>query len=223
MSHEQPWNDEARESLREALRSAIIGELRLANRPRGQIIEWCREVYLRNECPESESEVFLQFAADELDRSAAALAAEKVGWPEETDCDRLDRVEEALRNRGILLWQASPCCDTCTRSEIPERINAIEDRYPGFRDRVRGDAFFIEQNMPEKLADDTEITVYLAYGWFSPDGKDVAHEIYVKHALGIAHEVCKCLRDEGFEVDWGGDFSRKIGLSLNWQRRTTLE
>lgn len=223
MSQEKPWDDAAREGLRETLRSAIVGELRLGRRPREQIVEWCREVYLRDESPEPEVEKFLRFTADELDRSAAALAAEQVGWPKETDCDRLDRVEAALRDRGILFWQASPCCDTCAIAEIPDRINEIEDLYPGFRDRVRGDAFFIEQNMPERLADGTEIKVYLSYGWFSPDGKDVEHDVYMKHALGIAHEVCKCLRDEGFEVDWNGDFSRTIGLSMNWQRRTVLE
>jgi hypothetical protein len=32
-----------------------------------------------------------------------------------------------------------------------------------------------------------------------------------------------CLRDEGFEVNWDGDFARKIGVSLNWQRHTMLE
>jgi hypothetical protein len=60
-------------------------------------------------------------------------------------------------------------------------------------------------------------------GWVSPDGSGVAPEVYEKNALAIADEVCKCLRDEGFEVDWDGNFARKIGLSLNWQRRTLLE
>jgi len=147
MSQEKPWDDAASEGLRETLRSAVVGELRLMGRPREQIVEWCREIYLRDKCPDSEFAEFLRFTADELDRSAAALAAEQVDWPRETDSDRLDRVEAALRDRGILFWQASPCCDTCTTSEIPDRIEEIEDRYPGFRECVRGDVFFIEQNM----------------------------------------------------------------------------
>jgi hypothetical protein len=51
----------------------------------------------------------------------------------------------------------------------------------------------------------------------------MAPEAYKKNALAIAREVCECLRDEGFEVNWDGDFARKIGVSLNWQRRTMLE
>jgi hypothetical protein len=35
--------------------------------------------------------------------------------------------------------------------------------------------------------------------------------------------VRRCLRDVGIEVNWDGDFARKIGVSLNWQRHTMLE
>ena len=168
-------------------------------------------------------ETFIQFAAHELERAATWLASEQATWPDETDCDRLDRVEVALRERGILLWQVSPCCDTCTGAELPDRIEAINRRYPGFRDRVGGYAFFIDQNMPHMLAENTHVSVYLAYGWFSSDDSEVAHDIYERNALGIAREVCECLRNEGFEANWNGDFARKIGVSLNWQRRTILD
>jgi hypothetical protein len=73
------------------------------------------------------------------------------------------------------------------------------------------------------LSESTEVTVYLGYGWLSLDNSVVAPAVYEKNALGIAREVCECLRDEGFEVDWNGDFSRKIGVSINWQRRATLD
>ena len=223
MSDEQVWNDQSRGELRQRLRSAIFGELRLAKRGKEDILKTCREVYIQDECPERELETFFQFAADELDRAAIQLASEQNRWQDETDCDRLDRVEVALRERGILLWQVSPCCDTCTWGELPDRIEVISARFPGFRDRLRGYAFFIDQNMPEMLADSTQISVYLAYGWLSPDGSEVASEVYAKNALGIAREVCECLRHERFEADWDGDLGRKIGVSLNWQRRSTLD
>jgi hypothetical protein len=73
------------------------------------------------------------------------------------------------------------------------------------------------------LADTSQISVYLAYGWISPDGTEVTREEYQIHALDIAREVCDCLRGERFEADWNGSFNRKIGVSLNWQRRTMLE
>lgn len=224
MSNEQVWNDESRGDLRQTLRSAVLGELRLAKRNHHSILETCREVYLQDECPEREWAKFIQFATDELNRAATRLAAEKTTWPEETDSDRLDRVEAALRNQGILLWQASPCCDTCTRSELSDRIDVINRRYPGFRDRIRGYAFFIDQNMPQMLADSTTLSIYLAYGWVSPDdAAEFGADDYAKRALGIGHQVCNCLRDEGFEADWSGACDRKIGVSVNWRRRTMLE
>lgn len=223
MGDERVWNDQSRDELRATLRRVVLGELRLARRGHEDILEACRVVYIQDECPESEWDGFIQFTGDELDRAAARIASEKRTWPAETDCDRLDRVEAALCERGILLWQVSPCCDTCSRAELPERIDVIDGSHPGFSERLRGYSFFIDQNMPQMLSESTDVTVYLAYGWISPDGSEVAPEKYEKNALGIAREICKCLRDEGFEPDWDGDFARKIGVSLNWQRRTELE
>jgi hypothetical protein len=223
MSNEQVWNDESRNELRETLRKVILGELRLTKRGHEAILDACREVYLRDTCPEGEWDRFVQFAADELKRAASRISSERATWPEETDCDRLDRVEIALREQGVLLWQVSPCCDTCTVSELRDRIDVIDRRSRGFRKRLRGYSFFIDQNMPERLADSTDLSVYLGYGWLSPDGSKVPPEVYRKNALGIAREVCECLRNEGFEPNWDGDFERKIGVSLSWQRRTMLE
>jgi hypothetical protein len=223
MGNEETWNEESRQNLRESLRRVILGELRLARRDHDNILQACREAYIQDECPENEWETFIHFATAELSRAATLHATEQATWPAETDCDRLDRVETALRNRGILLWQVSPCCDTCTRGELGDRIGVIDRRDPGFRNRIRGYAFFIDQNMPDMLSDGTDLSVYLGYGWLSPDDPEVAGEVYQKNAIGIAHEVCKSLRDEGFEVDWDGKLARKIGVSLKWQRRTLLE
>lgn len=222
MIESQAWNDNTREDLRETLRIQVLGEVRLANSNHDDILQSCREAYIEDECPEDEWDIFIRFAADELKQAYARLSAEQEAWPRETDCDRLDRVEADLRDRGILLWQVSPCCDTCTGSELPERIDEIDKRHPGFRERVRGYAFFIDQNMPEMLAESSQLSVYLAYGWFSPNDSDVAADVYESNALGIAREICNCLREHGFDPDWNGDFSKKIGVSLNWQRRTML-
>ncbi|MCP3894700.1 MAG: hypothetical protein GY706_08755 [Bacteroides sp.] len=222
MTGSQTWNDNTREDLREMLRDRVLGEVRLANSDRDDILQICREVYIEDECPEDEWDMFIQFAADELEQASARFLAEQEVWPRETDCDRLDRVEADLRDRGILLWQVSPCCDTCTGAELPERIDEIDQRHPGFRERVRGYAFFIDQNMAEMLAESTQLSIYLAYGWFPQDDSDVAPDVYESNALGVAREVCNCLLEHGFETDWEGDFSRKIGVSLNWQRRTML-
>ncbi len=223
MTEEPTWNDATREDLRENLRHRVLGELRLAKRDHDDIVQICREIYIDDECPKDERETFISFARDELDKLAAKQSLEQAAWPTLTDCERLDRVEAKLRDQGILLWQVSPCCDTCTGSELPERIDEIERRHPGFRDRVRGYAFFIDQNMPDMLADDIHISVYLAYGWFSGDGSSVDPETYKTNALGIAREVCDHLQEHGLEPKWDGDFSKKIGVSLNWQRRIILK
>ena len=219
----QVWNDTSREELRENLRAAVLGELRLYRSERQGILDRCREIYIDDTCPESERDTFIQFAAAELDLAVTALKSEMAEWPSETDCDRLDRVESTLREQGILLWQVSPCCDSCTGAELPDRIDVIDSRYPGFRDRVRGYAFFIDQSMPESLIESSRLWVYLAYGWFSPNDTETSQELYMMHAHEIACDVCACLRAEGFEVNWDGDFSKKIGVLLNWQRRTLLQ
>ena len=223
MNEEADWNDKAREELRESLARFVRGELRLARRNRDDILQSCYEIHILDDCPECEQDAFRKEAAAAYDRFAAELAIERAGWPSETDCDRLDRVEAALRERGILLWQVSPCCDTCTCGELPDRFEVIDHRFPGFRDRLRGYAFFIDQNMPHDLCDDSHVSLYLGYGWISQDDSEIADDVYQENALGIAREVCQCLRDEGFEADWNGDIQRKIGLSVNWQRRTLLE
>lgn len=223
MSQKDEWNDKARDDMRATFRWFVLGELRLTRRDHDAILKACREVYLQDECPESERDSFIRFAADELERAEARIASEKLEWPAETDCDRLDRVEAALRERGILLWQASPCCDSCTFGDLPDRIGIINHRHPGFRDRIRGYAFFIDQNMPEMLSKSTELSLHLGYGWLSADQSGVPREIYEKNAVGIAREVCECLKSEGFDVDWNGKLSLKIGISVNWQRRKALD
>lgn len=222
MSNERVWNDETRRELREGLQSTIVGELRMAKDGHEGILQYCHDRIV-DDCPEAERDRFIQFAADEIVRAQARLDAERATWPDETDCDRLDRVEAALRERGIVFWQVSPCCDTCSGAELPDRIDVIDDRYPGFRDRVRGYAFFIDQNVPEMLAESTRISVYLAYGWFSSSDEKVPPNVYETKALDIASEICECLRNEGFEPDWNGDFARKIGISVDWRRRRLVE
>jgi Domain of unknown function (DUF6891) len=223
MSEDSVWNEKTRSDLRETLLNLVVGEVRLAKSSRDDIIQTCREVYIEEGCPEDEWELFVRFAMDELKKAEIVHSAEQAMWPRETDCDRLDHVEATLRDRGILLWQVSPCCDTCTGAELPDRIDEIDRRYPGFRRNVRGYAFFIDQNMADMLAADTNVSVYLAYGWFSQDDSSVAPQVYERNALGIAREVCDCLRENGFEPDWDGSFSKKIGVYLNWQRRTILQ
>lgn len=224
MATNKPLTDASRKKLLDSIQASILGHLRLAKCDHKEILDYCREAHIREDAPKSEWESLTQFATEEIQKNAERVAAEKVHWPEETDCDRLDRVQESLRDKGILLWQASPCCDTCTGGELPERVAWVTDRHPDFADHARGYSFFIDQTLPESLSESTELPLFLSYGWFPPEEEtDPLQEEYEQNALAIAHQVCACLREEGFEPAWDGSLAHKIGITLNWQRRTMLE
>jgi len=104
MSEKSGWDDESREHLRENLRFRILGEVRLYKRDPKEILDGFREFPIQEDAPEAEWDTFLRFASDEMKKVADTLAAEMAEWPAVTDCDRLDRAEDALRERGILLW-----------------------------------------------------------------------------------------------------------------------
>ncbi len=107
-------------------------------------------------------------------------------------------------------------------AELEERIAEIDARWPGFDARLRGYCFFMDQNLPERLTESTELSVNFGYGWLSADREPVEPEEYELQALGIAREVCQCLREEGLEVDWDGSFAKKFGVSVDWRRRELL-
>lgn len=222
MSEQPEWNEEQAESMREQIRYSILGEVRLNRRDEDELIEHFSYYLEDDEIPDHARPDFEKFIAEEVRETIARIAQGSIGWPAETDCERLDRVEESLREAGILFWQASPCCDNCTLGELQERIDVLEERYPGFEDELRGYSFFIDQNLPDNLAETTKISVYLAYGWIPDSDEEIPKDEYQALSLGIAREVCRHLQDEGFEVDWDGSISKKIGISLNWQRRERL-
>jgi hypothetical protein len=218
----EEWDEAASEDLRETIRNMALGEVRLNRSDPGEILEACREVHIEDQAPESLWPEFLRFAAAQIKDAASAHAQEQKLWPQETDCDRLDRVEEELRKNGILFWQVSPCCDTCSSAELPDQIDAIEEIQTGFRETVRGYSFYIEQNLADMLVDGTQISLYLAYGWLRPESSELGQDEYEARALGIAGEVRDCLTGHGLEVKWNGELSQKIGVSVNWQRRTRI-
>lgn len=219
MSEDKNWGDASREDLRKTIQQMVLGEIRLANSTNEDIAQNIREVFVEDECPEEEWAVFSEFTDNELKKALTLYSLEQEKWPVETDCDRLNRAEDELRDSGILLWQVSPCCDTCSNSELPDRIDAVNQEYPGFREKVRGYAFFIDQNMADMLSESTEISIYLAYGWFPADGESVSQNDYENNAIKIGNEVCKILIKQGLKPNWDGDLKKKIGLSLSWQRR----
>jgi hypothetical protein len=130
---------------------------------------------------------------------------EQASWPQPTDCDRLDTAFAALEQVGIVCRQHFSCCGTCGSGEIWDEMEAAR---AGGRD-VRGYAFYHVQ--------DTESAVeggglYLNYGAVA-EGEDAA--------LVLAHEIVALLEQHGLHTHWNGEWSRRVGVALDWKRRRT--
>lgn len=208
---------DAHRKLQSILAEITLGEVRLGTRSDEQVYEHL-EVAIWDEegIPEADHPSLLKQAKAQLAAARKAYQQEALAWPPITDCDRLQRGVTALRDRGIVLWPASPCCDNCTMGELPDHVDQLEVSSPGLKDRLRGYAFFHDQQMPEMLAQDTNILVYVGYGW-TLGGSDTPEQTYQQQAVAIGHEVAQALKDAELDVEWDGDFNQKIGLHLNWQ------
>lgn len=222
-SKDEPvWGDTERQQLEETIRSLALGEARFQQNPEDRVAESLFEVYVAEEAPESELESVYEFVREEVGRRFAAIKTQAADWPTTTDCDRLDDAEENLLKAGILFWQASPCCDSCTIGDMPSRIEEIDSRHPGSGDRLRGYAFFIDQTIAERLGENEEIDLYLAYGWFNKD-EDIDQAEYERGVVAIGHEVVEHLEAAGLHTNWNGDIKKKIGVDVTWRRRTLLK
>src|SRR4051794_32529957 len=85
--------------LSQATLREIRAQVRGGFEDRGRILEiFCEEMYAPGELDPAEVEAA-------IDDARAAYEAEKAGWPEVTDCDRLDAVFASLKRRGIIALQ----------------------------------------------------------------------------------------------------------------------
>lgn len=138
-----------------------------------------------------------------VEEAIDALIQDQESWPALTDCDRLDRAFENLKESGILARQHYSCCGTCAVSEIDLELDHARKK----KSRARGYCMYNVQ--------DTEGAVeggglFLAYG-------DSEHTD--EGSIEIGHEICRSLEPQGLNVLWDGDLSKKIAVKLAWQRR----
>lgn len=151
-------------------------------------------------------------AAIDLDRvkafAAATVARKRAAearWPEDTDCDRLDRAFAALHEQGICAVQwAGDTLDEGLES-VGDTINADG----GPQHRYTGYCFFHSQDMDHALDGEG---LMLAFG--PVDAETEAD------AVRIGRRVCEALRREGLRTEWNGTVERRIAVpGLRWQRR----
>lgn len=167
--------------------------------PREQIIEiFCEELYEPGELDEAEVEAAVNAAF-------AARDTEKLGWPQITDCDKLDRAFEAFNARGIIALQNAGYTQSDGYSDIGE---AYQDS-PA-RDRIMGYCFYHGQDLERAVNGDG---LYLSFG--PVDAKKEAEEGPRIGAM-IVEELAKV----GLSTQWNGTFSQRILVpNIDWKRR----
>lgn len=151
----------------------------------------------------------------DIDR-VSAVAAEtfskkrstEAGWPQTTDCDRLDRVFARLHVLGI-------CALQCTGDSLRDGVRCVGEALDASgvaQDRYKGFCFFHTQDIDRALDDEG---LFLAFGPIDSDSVEDEDEI------AIGQTICEALREAGLEPDWNGSGAVRIGLPrFCWQRRT---
>ncbi|MBX7528022.1 DUF6891 domain-containing protein [Qipengyuania vesicularis] len=159
-------------------------------------------------------DIFLDEHEDEAALRALALnlwpdlvaehRALQADWPEVTDYDRLHAAFTALEAKGIVSREHFTCCSTCGSAEIWDEIEAVTEAGGA----ARGYTFFHWQDTESAVEGGG---VYLSYG---------ACEEGEGPALGIAREIVAELKAHDLPTDWNGSWGMKIGVPLDWKRRS---
>jgi hypothetical protein len=165
---------------------------------------------------ESAPEVFVDDADEEILRPIAERltreivadhVCEQAGWPDVTDCDRLDDAFAELNRNGIVSRQNFSCCGNCGVVEIGGEIRAERDA--GLS--VRGYAFYHMQDT-ESASDGYGL--YLYYG--SMEDGDSA-------TLQVGKAIVEALERHGLATRWNGRSDTRIHVQLDWKRRRPIE
>jgi len=133
--------------------------------------------------------------------------AEEATWPAVTDCDRLDRVFEALETQGIIVEQDAGL----TKSDGLEIVTqAREDaEAEGEGASIEGYCFYHGQDL-ERVMKTGDLC--LAFGHIS--GED-------EPGVDIGRRIKRAFEAAGFAVEWDGSIGRRLRVKgIRWQRRS---
>ena len=133
----------------------------------------------------------------------AKLRAER-GWPDSTDCDRLDKVFYNLHESGICALSNAGYTMSDGHTDVAEAVaQAPAGHYTGY-------CFYHGQDVERAVAGDG---VMIAFG-------DLANNPGRNARVGQV--VSEALRAAGFAVDWNGSTETRISLpAFDWKRRAT--
>ncbi len=185
----------------EELRSYIDRDVAAGFLPAAEIIESVVEVLSDEADPQALRHEAVKATAEAL--RAHALAQSQ--WPAVTDCDRLDSAFAALETLGIIARQNFSCCGTCGAGEILDEMAAAATQ----GQKAYGYTFYHAQDS-ESAAE--------GYGLCLNYGTEQDDE---EAALAVAQKVVGVLEAHGLATEWDGTFSKRIAVTLDWQRRRT--
>jgi hypothetical protein len=126
-------------------------------------------------------------------------------WPKVTDCDRLDRVFEALEKRGVVT-------DHDAGFTQSDGYDAVEELYRdagGKKSSFVGYCFYTSQDLESAIEGGG---LMLAYGHFSD---------HANKGVEIGQIVREEFERAGFAVEWDGHLNTRILLKgFRWQKRS---
>ncbi|RKZ45143.1 MAG: hypothetical protein DRR16_29385 [Candidatus Parabeggiatoa sp. nov. 3] len=153
---------------------------------------------LEDDCDEA----FLRSAIGlEFDKKSLAEAS----WPEETDCDRLDRAFESLNSNGIIALHNAGY----TLSDGITGVSEVLDKIGS--DCISGYCFYHGQDVKSAVAGGG---LMIAFGDLGDDKPKKAE---------IGATVRKMLEKHGFNVEWNGDTETRLNIpELDWKRKLSV-
>lgn len=137
------------------------------------------------------------------DRVYAEKVAEMATWPEVTDCDRLDAAFAALDAAGIICEQNAGL----TKSDGVEECEDTYEDEGGDESHYVGYCYYTGQDLDAVMACGE---FCIGFGHWREKARGVE----------IAERICAAMREQGFEVEWGGSIRERICVKgITWRRR----
>jgi hypothetical protein len=124
-------------------------------------------------------------------------------WPKQTDCDRLDRVFEALNARGVLALQNAGFTLSDGYTEVAEALADVDEG------EFFGCCFFHEQDVDRAMNGGG---IDFAFSDLNEPGERTRE---------VGELVVTALREAGFSVEWTGDPETRVHVAdFRWQKRS---
>jgi hypothetical protein len=151
-----------------------------------------------------DKDIILPYVVTITQRLLEEHSRQQKGWPEITDCDRLDSAFEELERNGIVCRQDFADCLSCGYNEIWDEIKKVEEKGR----KVRGFTFYHMQDTRHAVLSEG---ICLGYGSTIED--DVASD------LEIAREIVSTISSHGLKVSWDNTIKKRIEVILDWKKR----